>query len=287
MLTQSSDTHPNAERFQISLIRHASMAKRVSRIRSLSQTVIRLSRRAILRANPGLDEKEVNLIFATHHYGADWAGRLSEAEASMKDSDILVAIKSVTEAFEKLNVPYYIGGSVASSAYGIARSTLDADMVADLKMQHISALAKLLQSSYYVDEEMISDAIRRHASFNLIHLETMLKIDIFIAKDDDHDKEAFRRIRKDRLDEDRGAAEVYLVSPEDIILKKLEWYRLGGGVSERQWNDVTGVIKVQENSLDKAYMRYWASELGVEDLLGQAFHESGVEIGSSEKKPVS
>ena len=115
----------------------------------------------------------------------------------MNDSDILTAIKPVAEAFEKLGISYYIGGSLASSAYGIARSTLDVDIVSDLEIRHIFPLVGMLESAYYIDAEMIADAIRRRFSFNLIHLETMLKIDVFIVKDSSYDKEAFRRRRKD------------------------------------------------------------------------------------------
>lgn len=196
----------------------------------------------------------------------------------MKDSDILAAIRTVAEAFEKLGIPYFIGGSIASSAYGIARATLDIDMVSHLKPQHARSLVELLESSYYIDEDMISDAIRKHSSFNLIHLETMVKVDVFVAKDEPYQREALRRRRKDTLDESQEAPGFYLVSSEDIILSKLEWYRKGGEVSERQWYDVLGVLKVQEASLDMGYLRRWASELKLTDLLEQACGDAGVEL---------
>jgi hypothetical protein len=105
----------------------------------------------------------------------------------------------------------------------------------------------------------------------------MLKIDIFVAKNAPYDTEAFRRRRKDTLDEEQKTAEFYLVSPEDIILNKLEWFRLGGGISDRQWNDVLGVLKIQNNSLDDNYLKYWASELKLEDLLKKAVQDSGID----------
>lgn len=194
----------------------------------------------------------------------------------MKKPDILEAIEPVVKVFEKLGVPYYIGGSVASSAYGIARSTMDVDIVADLKPKHVRSLVKTLEASFYIDENMILDAIRRCSSFNIIHLETMLKIDVFITKNTPYDIETFKRRRKDTLDEDLRAAEFYLVSPEDIVLNKLAWFRLGGGVSDNQWNDVLGVLKVQKDSLDKNYLEHWASELKVKDLLKRAFQDAGV-----------
>jgi hypothetical protein len=194
----------------------------------------------------------------------------------MKNPDIVAAAEPVVKAFEKLGVPYYIGGSVASSAYGVARATLDVDMVSDLKPEHVHPLVEMLESDYYIDEKMILDAIHRSSSFNLMHLETMLKVDVFVVKDRPYYKEAFKRKRKDSLDEEQGAAEFYLASSEDIILSKLEWFRMGGNVSERQWDDVLGVLKVQGDSLDVKYLRYWAAELGIADLLEQAFRDAGI-----------
>lgn len=189
----------------------------------------------------------------------------------MKKPDILAALDPVVKAFEKIGVSYYLVGSVASSAYGIARATLDVDLVADLSVQHVNSLTEMLKSDYYIDKEMILDAIKRHSSFNLIHLETMLKVDIFIIKDRPYDGVAFQRKRKDTLDEEQGAAEFYFASPEDIILNKLEWFQMGGKVSERQWHDVLGIMKVQRELMDKEYLRRWATELGISDLLEQAF----------------
>jgi hypothetical protein len=155
---------------------------------------------------------------------------------------------------------------------------MDVDMVSDLKTMHVKLLVKMLESTFYIDENMILDAIERRSSFNIIHLETMIKIDVFISKNAPYDVETFKRIRKDTLDEDHGTAEFYLVSPEDIVLNKLIWFRLGGGVSDRQWNDILGVLKVQKNLLDKKYLKNWASELKVEDLLTKAFKDAGVNI---------
>jgi hypothetical protein len=195
----------------------------------------------------------------------------------MNNPDILIAAEPVAKAFEKLGILYYIGGSVASSAYGIPRSTMDVDMVSDLKPEHVRSFVRMLEPAYYIDEKMILDAIRRCSSFNLIHLETMLKIDVFITKNAPYDIETFKRRRKDTLDEEQKTAEFYLVSPEDIILNKLAWYRLGGGVSDRQWNDVLGVLKVQGDLLDKNYLQYWASELKLKDLLEKVFQDAGME----------
>ncbi len=100
----------------------------------------------------------------------------------MSKPDIILALEPVVEAFDRLGVGYFIGGSVASSAHGLPRATLDVDMIADLEPSHVRLLVEALEKDYYIDANMILDAIRRLASFNLIHLSTMLKIDIFVLK---------------------------------------------------------------------------------------------------------
>jgi hypothetical protein len=134
----------------------------------------------------------------------------------------------------------------------------------------------MLEHCFYLDENMILDAIEHRSSFNMIHLETMVKIDIFITKNSPYEREAFKRTRKDTLNEESGSVEFHLVSPEDIVLNKLVWFRSGGDVSEQQWKDVIGVLKVQKNTLDKKYLEQWSSELEVADLLEKAFQDAGV-----------
>jgi hypothetical protein len=193
----------------------------------------------------------------------------------LKNPDILAAIQPVADVFEQLGVKYYIGGSVASSAYGIARSTLDVDMVSNLDAQQVPELIKILSASYYIDESMVRDAIVERSSFNIIHLATMLKVDIFIVKQGQFDNNALDRRRKDTLDEDAPTIQFYLASPEDLILNKLNWYQLGGSVSERQWSDIQGVLKIQNSLLDMKYLQHWAETLGLLKLLDQALNDAG------------
>jgi hypothetical protein len=195
----------------------------------------------------------------------------------MKIPDIFLALQPVLKAFENLSIPYYIGGSVASSIYGMARATMDVDIVADLKISHINRLKQILENEYYIDNEMIADAIRSASSFNLIHLETMIKIDVFLHKEDPYAEMALQRKRKDTLEE-LDKVEFYFSSPEDIIVAKVQWYKIGGFVSERQWLDVIGVIKVQGDLLDKKYLKRWSQKLGLAALMQKAFDEAGVKL---------
>src|ERR1044072_6076080 len=109
----------------------------------------------------------------------------------MIGKEIIEAITPVVEAFEQLGVSYYIGGSVASSVLGIPRSTLDADIVADLKLSQVQALVKLLENDYYIVDTMIQDAISRRASFNMISFKNALKIDVFIRGNEPFDLAEF------------------------------------------------------------------------------------------------
>jgi hypothetical protein len=196
----------------------------------------------------------------------------------MADSDILTALQPVVAALDEMGVAYEIGGSVASSACGVPRTTLDVDLVAALGREHVKELVDRLQSLYYVDENAAFEAVERQSSFNLIHLGTMLKVDVFVLKSRAYDQSAFRRKRKDRLSLDPAGNSFYFASPEDVVLNKLEWFRLGRELSERQWNDVAGVLKVQQGALDIVYMRHWAGVLGIMDLLERAFREAGVPL---------
>lgn len=188
--------------------------------------------------------------------------------------EIIQVVLLVTQTLEKLGISYAVGGSLASSLYGIMRSTLDVDIVADIKSEHISALVTELSKEFYADEEMMQDAVKHRSSFNLIHYETAFKVDIFVCKLRAFDRMQLAR-RQTAIIATGPEKSVYIVSPEDIIISKLEWYRLGGEVSERQWRDVLGVFKVRAGELDLAYLRRWAGELGVGDLLERALREAG------------
>ena len=196
----------------------------------------------------------------------------------MKKNEIISAIEPLIKAFDQLGIFYYIGGSVASSAYGKARATMDVDMDLNLQTFHVKLLSEKLNKIYYLDEEMILDAIKTGSSFNFIHLETMLKIDAFILKDQPYQQSAFERKIKDKLDDEPDSINVYLSSPEDIILNKLVWYKAGGETSERQWNDVIGVIKVQGENLDNDYLNKWSVQLGIIELLKEAFSECNTNL---------
>lgn len=191
----------------------------------------------------------------------------------MQNEPVEVTLK-VSGVFEKLGVPYLIGGSLASTLHGMVRTTQDADLVAEMRLEHLQPFVAALKDEFYVDDEMIAEAIQRNSSFNIIHRETMFKVDVFIPRPRPFLRAQLARAQKQTFTFETEVSAKF-ASPEDTILAKLEWYRMGGEVSERQWRDVLGVLKTRAGDLDLDYLRTWAGELHVGDLLERCMKEAG------------
>lgn len=192
----------------------------------------------------------------------------------MTDADLFSALMPVLSVLTELGVRHHVGGSIASSAHGIARASVDADVVAELTTKHVARFVDALRDDYYVPEERVRDAVKRRASFNIIHLGSTFKVDVFVSKDRPFDRRAFERSQLAPVGESGAGPTLPVSSAEDIVLAKLEWYRLGGEVSERQWTDVLGVLRASASHLDLSYMMQGATELAVDDLLERALREA-------------
>jgi hypothetical protein len=194
----------------------------------------------------------------------------------MIESEAIQVTLMVTSILDEMEVPYVIGGSMASIVHGMLRTTMDVDIIAGLQPGQVEAFTAALREQFYLDEQTIRQAIARRSSFNLIHLETMFKVDIFLPQGRAFDQQQLAR----RLGEPVGAEsdqKIWVLTAEDVVLAKLDWFRLGGEVSERQWRDILGVLKTQQTALDLAYMWRWAEALQVADLLAQALAEAAKE----------
>lgn len=189
--------------------------------------------------------------------------------------DMIRALRPVVAELDRLEVRYCVGGSIASSFHGAGRSTLDVDLAAELTEAAAVTLVKSLRAEYYGSESAAREAVRDRSCFNLIHLPTAFKVDIFVCKQRDFDRSVLDRAISDSLGTTDSAEPLSarIASPEDIILIKLEWYRLGDETSQRQWSDVTRVAKVFGNRLNRTYIKHWAGELGVLDLIERLFLE--------------
>lgn len=187
--------------------------------------------------------------------------------------DPVTIAAEVAQQFDRAGIPYVVGGSFASSLHGEPRSTNDVDIVAQLDVAAAIRFVESLGPEFYVDRDAATDAARAAGSFNIIHIQSAVKIDIFIAGDDALDRE--RLVRRERVSVRVGshAVTLWVDTAEDTILRKLEWYRRGGEMSERQWRDVLAVIAVQTR-LDWDYLQSWAERIGVADLLSKARSEA-------------
>jgi hypothetical protein len=185
------------------------------------------------------------------------------------NGEIVQIALTVIGVLEDLTLPYHVGGSFASSVHGCPRQTRDLDLVIDLPASAVPLLVSRLEGAFYLDEERIRQAIRKGSSFNLVHLATGFKVDMFVARNGAFDRIELSRAAPQRLTED-SPRDVLVKSPEDTLLRKLEWYRLGGETSDRQWTDILGVIRTQGDRLDLGYLRHWAGTLEVDDLLDRA-----------------
>ncbi|GHO65108.1 hypothetical protein KSC_040000 [Ktedonobacter sp. SOSP1-52] len=188
--------------------------------------------------------------------------------------DVIEALSPLIQAFDQLGIFYYIGGSVSSSVHGMPRRTQDVDVIADIQPNQVRMLVQRLQADYYLDAQALKDAVRRGFPYNVIHLSTMLKVDLIPLKRRAFTREEAHRARPEILED--GTPPVRIASAEDAILTKLEWFHMGGQTSRRQWDDILGIMRRQGAALDIAYLRQWADTLGVRDLLERALLDSGL-----------
>lgn len=182
--------------------------------------------------------------------------------------------REVTALLEGVGIDYVIGGSVASSLVGEPRATVDLDIAVALTADRVQALLDALAGDYYFSESAVRDAVRRKGSCNVIHLDTMQKVDLFVLGDGLLDRLQMARRQQIAVDED-GVARLWIGSASDQVLRKLWWYRLGDEVSERHWRDVVSILGVQGAAIGLVDLRATASAVALGDLLERALDQAG------------
>lgn len=181
--------------------------------------------------------------------------------------DLVLAIRPIKTVLESLNIRYFVGGSVASSYHGAMRSTMDVDLVAVVSLEQVVPLLAAVVDEFYASETAIRAAIVNRTSFNLIHLPTSFKVDVFVSRGRPFDESSFARAAICHIGSHENGVEVPIASIEDILAAKLDWYRIGDEVSERQWNDMTRLVQLHGTRIDWKYLHSVAAEIGVSDLL--------------------
>ena len=182
----------------------------------------------------------------------------------------------IAALLDSLAIPYVLGGSLASSLVGEPRTTLDLDFAIRLRSEDVAPLLAALGTEYYVSSEAVQSAVARTASFNIVKLDSVEKVDLFVLGDGLLDRRQLAR-RQRLVVSESPRRELWVGSPEDQVLRKLDGYRAGGGVSDRQWRDVLGILAVQAARLDRADLESAAADLGLAELLARAFQEAGVD----------
>ena len=171
-------------------------------------------------------------------------------------------LQKIVDVFEDLHIPYLVTGSVASMVYGEPRLTNDIDVVAEIGEQHVKGMIdSFSEEEFYISEDMIRDAIRRAGQFNIIHPASGLKVDVIIKRNSPFDDSRFKRTKRLFPGESYQAN---FAAPEDVIIKKMEYYKLGE--SEKHLRDITGILKISGESVDRQYISEWADHLGLTEI---------------------
>ena len=181
-------------------------------------------------------------------------------------------LKPLSLVLNALRVQFVVIGSTASSARGLARSTQGIDLIVRIGVLQVERLASALGTEWYAEPDQMRQAIRNGRSFNVIHIPTGWKIDLFPAQTDFHDCEMQRATLAPVLI-DGDSVDCSVSTAEDVVLAKLRWYKDDGQVSDCQWRDIGGVIAANPR-IDLDYLHAWAARLQVADLLETALRES-------------
>ena len=279
--TQSIDTSIDAEMYLFGLWKALTLTQKVNKLISWTKGCLELSLIGLKQRYPDASPSKLRYEFARatlkSHFPDSIYQFIAQYHQTLMLTDPISLALDVAEILNALDIPYLIGGSVASTLMGEMRATEDVDIVADLKIEKVVQLMESLQPRFYVSENAVQDAVRYKRSFNLIDNESLGKVDIFILKDQPFPQIEFQR-RRSQLVRQNPDQMLVLPTPEDIILQKLTWYRMTKNESQRQWRDVLGVLKLQGDRLDFEYLQKWALELELSDLLAKACTESGIEL---------
>jgi len=279
--TQSIDTTIDAETYLFSRLKSLTLIQKAERVSSWTKGCLELCLIGIKQRYPDASLLKLRYEFANATLKSNFSDivyqNISEYDQPLMLTDPISLALDIAVIFNALNIPYLVGGSVASTLMGEPRATEDVDIVADLTIDKLIPLLQALQPRFYVSEDAVRDAIRFKRSFNLIDNDSLGKVDVFILKDNPFPQIEFQR-RRSQLVRQNPDQMLVLPTPEDIILQKLVWYRMTKNESQRQWRDVLGVMKLQGDRLDFEYLQKWAKELSLSDLLETACTESGLEI---------
>ena len=285
MRTQSIDTHPETERVMVELIRKAPMSKRFRLVQSLTQSALWSSLHAWRELHREASEQEAAVQVVSTCYGAGLAryvqGMLERREPwQMQPIDLMAAMLPAVRAFDDLGVSTYLAGSIASSLHGMQQLAQDVDLVVDLPASSIAPLLTLLKPSYALDEDVMREAVLTRMPCPLIHLDTLLKVDVILPRPSPFETAMRPLVAAYTLDERYPSVRV--ASASEMILFKLQRYRRNarsrsdGMRDDSEWNDILGMLKVQGPALDLVLLERWVDALDGAETWRQALADAGL-----------
>jgi hypothetical protein len=269
-----TDTSPDVERRIRETLRAMPFHERWERMGSIYHTGRILFAAGVRDRNPAATDEDIQAEWDAACLGPDVLLPRRRFDVSNSTEELRV-VQEVVGVLTSMNIAYALGGSWASSMMGRMRFTFDADMAVEPFPGREVEFCARFGSSYYLSLPAVQDAVRRRSTFNVLFAPLSFKVDCFVRKDRPFEISAMARRQPRSLPQD-PAQSIMCVTPEDLILFKLEWYRLGNETSEHQWKDVRGVFETQGGSLDQAYLDRWAADLGVSDLLQRVRRESAI-----------
>lgn len=266
-----SDTDPRAMEVWVDLLRKQSLGEKLRTVLAMANGGYTQLQSNLRTRYPFANRREIFEHITALKIGDEVQ---LESMSEQSSSSLPDGFRRLLAAIDRLEIPYFVGGSVASSTYGFARYTQDVDLVVSLDLENVDEFAaELAGEEFYADARLMRDGIQHHRAFNVIYQPFLYKFDLFPLQDDAYSRSQLARRSFTETDVLGEPVQCAMASAEDVILSKLRWYQLGRGVSEQQWNDLRGVLKIRGPQLDRHYLSKWAAELKISDLLEKLLNE--------------
>ena len=279
MKTQSPDTSLDAELVLIGMIRKAPMTRRFAFVQSWTASMLEAGSQYMQQLHPQSTDEDARLLFIERQFGKELTDKLRQTlhmyGIRVADtSDHWEAICPLMKTCEDLDIPYALSGSLASSLYGMQRATLQIDVVADLRQEHLLSFCDHLGPQYLLHREEVEAAIQQQTSFALVHLESLLKVVVALPGMLALGQQMFHRVREAILVEREQPIPV--LAPEQVIVLLLDAFKRSNERADDLWYDLLGVLKVQDTDLDMPFLAQQAAVLDITELLERALVDAGL-----------
>ncbi|MEB3343186.1 hypothetical protein [Okeania sp.] len=274
--TQAADTTIEAEKIWFKLISKMPIETRIMQHHRASIQSQQIWWDLFKQERKNLTNKQLKIEYIKLILGEEYCliNKLIDTDF-MIISEIDLAI-NIGKILDDLYIPYYLSGGLASSFWGERRQTEDVDMAVILEPEKVPQLIAALSTEFYVSDIAIDDAMSgRTNTFNIIHLASVIKADIYsIQQSNNFDFSAISRRQQVELFSTNQF--IYIATPEDIVLQKLKWYKIADDYSQKQWRDVLGILKARQQILDFDYLKLWSNYLQLTPELEKAFDETNL-----------